>query len=102
MSCNIVKLGPIRRKNSMAIRIPPLPQGTRVRIRRAAVPQDPSVTGRTGTVVASSEYNAHELGVVLDNDPALRFFLPAEVEIIDVPLPLLTDRLAAKQRRALP
>jgi hypothetical protein len=86
----------------MAIRIPPLPQGTRVRIRRAAVPQDPAITGRTGTVVASSEYYAHELGVVLDRDPTLRYFLPAELEIIDVPHPLLTDRQAARQRRALP
>jgi hypothetical protein len=86
----------------MAIRIAPLPQGTRVRIRRATVPQDPAITGRTGTVVATSEYNAHELGVVLDHDPTLRFFLPDELEIIDVPPPLLTDRLAARHRRALP
>lgn len=85
----------------MAIRIPPLPQGTRVRVIRAGVPQDPELTGRTGTVVATSEYNAHEVGVVLDDDPALRYFLPAELEVTEE-LPVPPERIAARQRRALP
>jgi hypothetical protein len=86
----------------MAISIPPLPQGTRVRVRRAGLPQDPAVTGKLGTVVATSEYTSHELGIVLDDDPALRYFTPAELDIIEVPPHLLADRLAARQRRALP
>lgn len=85
----------------MAIRIAPLPQGTRVRVQRADVPQDPSLTGLTGTVVATSEYLPHEVGVVLDDDSALRYFTPAELEVIEE-LPVPPERIAAKQRRALP
>lgn len=85
----------------MAIHIPPLPQGTRVRVVRASVPQDPELTGRTGTVVSTSEYSAHEVGVVLDDDQAMRYFMPAELESTEE-LPVAPERIAAKQRRALP
>lgn len=85
----------------MAIRIPPLPQGTRVRVIRSSVPQDPELTGRTGTVVASSEYQHYEVGVVLDDDQVLRYFMPSELEITEH-VPVAPERIAAKQLRALP
>lgn len=85
----------------MAIRIAPLPQGTRVRVRRAGVPQDPALIDRTGTVLATSEYAAHEVGVQLDDEPSVRYFMPAELEVIDE-LPVPPEQIAAKQRRALP
>jgi hypothetical protein len=85
----------------MAIRIPLLPEGTRVQIRRADVPQDPTVTGRTGVVVAASEYMAHELGVVLDGEQTVRYFTPSELEATALP-PLPPEREAAKRRPALP
>ena len=85
----------------MAISIPPLPEGTRVKVIQGPFPQDPSVTGRTGVVVASSEYQTQSLGVVLDGESAPRFFARPELERLSEP-PRLPEREAAKQRRALP
>ena len=85
----------------MAIHIPPLPQGTRVRVIRANVPQDPAHTGRTGTVVTSTEYRPHQIGVVLDDDQTVSYFMPSELEVVETP-PVPPDRIAAKRRRALP
>jgi hypothetical protein len=85
----------------MAIRIAPLPQGTRVKVQRAAVPQDPALTGLFGTVLAASEYRAHEVGVQLDDNAAVHWFMPTELVVIDeVPIP--PEQIAAKPRRALP
>lgn len=85
----------------MAIRIAPVPEGTRVRVIRGPVPQDPAVTGKVGTVVTASEYRAHQVGVLLDGEPTVRFFEPRELEIT-VELPPPPERELAKERKALP
>lgn len=83
------------------IRNAKLPEGTRVRIQRGSVPQDPALTGRSGVVVQSSEYTAHELGVVLDGEVNVRWFAVDELERTETPA-LPPDREHAKRRRALP
>lgn len=85
----------------MSIPVVIAPQGTRVRVRRAQIPQDPRVTGRTGTVVSASEYRVEAVGVALDGDPEVHYFLPAELEITEERA-LPPEREQAKQRRALP
>ena len=85
----------------MSIPIAVLPEGTRVRIRRGSLPQDPGVTGRAGVVVVASEYRDNALGVVLDGESAVRYFTPGELEVVSVP-PLPPERESAKGRRALP
>jgi len=85
----------------MTIPIPLIAEGTRVKVKRGRVPQDPAVTGRTGTVVMASEYSTESLGVVLDREQTVRQFMPDELEVMEV-LPLPPEREAAKQRRALP
>lgn len=85
----------------MAIRIAPLPEGTRVKVMRGAVPQDPVVTGRSGVVVAASEYRPNQVGVLIDGEQAVRYFLPDEVEVTgELPGPPERDR--AKERKSLP
>jgi hypothetical protein len=65
------------------------------------LPQDPAVTGRTGVVLAASEYSTNALGVVLDGESSTRYFAPGELEVVaQVPLP--PERETAKSRRALP
>jgi hypothetical protein len=85
----------------VAILIPAIPEGTRVKVRRAAVPQDPAVTGRNGTVVAASEYRPQSIGVVLDGEQEIRYFMRAELEVTHE-LPPPPERESAKLRRALP
>lgn len=85
----------------MAIRIPVLPEGTRVRIRRGQLPQEPGVTGRTGVVVSATEYRDNAAGIVLDGESAIRYFTPGELEVITA-VPLPPERTRAKQLRALP
>jgi hypothetical protein len=85
----------------MAIPIPLLPEGTRVRIRRSALPQAPALTGREGVVVQASEYMPHMLAVVLDGESALRQFAPGELEVVQR-LTLPAEREQAKRLRALP
>jgi hypothetical protein len=85
----------------MAIRIAILPEGTRVRVRRGTLPQDPALLGRTGTVVASSEYRDSALGVVLDGEQTLHWFTPAELEVV-TELAIPPERESAKRRPALP
>jgi hypothetical protein len=85
----------------MAIPMVAIPEGTRVKVKHAHVPQDPRLTGQSGTVVSAIEYRAESLGVVLDGDPEIHYFLPAELEITEE-LPLPPEREQAKQRRALP
>lgn len=85
----------------MAIPIARLPEGTRVRVRRGALPQDPALLGRAGTVVVSTEYRDNALGVVLDGEQGPRWFTPAELEVVrEVALP--PERESAKRRPALP
>ncbi len=86
----------------MAIPWVPVPEGTRIRvIQYAALPQDPDVLGRAGTVVIASEYNEQGVGVALDGTAEVRYFNPNELEITAEPA-LPPDREAAKLRRALP
>jgi hypothetical protein len=85
----------------MAIPIASLPEGTRVRIRRGPLPQDPSMLGRSGVVVSATEYRDQSLGVVLDGESALRYFTPGELEVV-AELPLPPERETAKGLRALP
>jgi hypothetical protein len=85
----------------MSIEMARFPEGTRVRIRMSNLPQDPGVTGRTGTIVVASDYHANRLTVMLDGDEQERVFAPAELEVIEhVPLP--PEREKAKSRPALP
>jgi hypothetical protein len=85
----------------MAIPIPLLPEGTRIRVRRSTLPQDPAVTGRQGVVVLASEYTPHMLAVVLDGESAARQFVPGELEVVER-LELPPERQQAKRLRALP
>lgn len=85
----------------MSIPVVTTPQGMRVRVRRAQVPQDPRTTGRTGTVVSTSEYRVEAVGVALDGDPEIHYFLPAELDVIEARA-LPPEREQAKSRRALP
>jgi hypothetical protein len=85
----------------MAIRIAVLPEGTRVRIRRGTLPQDPALLGRTGTVVVSTEYRDNALGVVLDGEQPIRWFTVDELEVVQE-LALPPERESAKRRPALP
>jgi hypothetical protein len=85
----------------MAIPMAALPPGTRVKVRRGSLPQDPAVLGRTGSVISASEYRDEALGVVLDGESALRYFTPGELEVVTA-VPLPPERETAKQLRALP
>lgn len=86
----------------MAIRTAAVPEGTRVRVRQGRAPQDPGLTGRTGTVVQASEYRNHLVGVALDGDAGIRGFAPDELEVTAA-MPLLPpERERAKAKRALP
>jgi hypothetical protein len=85
----------------MAIAIPLLPEGTRVRVRRSTLPQDPAVTGRTGVVVRASEYTPNRIAVSLDGELGIQQFMPGELEVIER-LALPPERQAAKRLRALP
>jgi hypothetical protein len=85
----------------MSIPIAVLPEGTRVKVRRASLPQDPAVSGRAGVVVAASEYRDQALGVVLDGESITRYFTPGELEVVTV-MPLPPERESAKAKRALP
>lgn len=85
----------------MAIRIAPLPEGTRVQVKRGKVPQDPAATGKQGTVVSASEYRANQMGVLLDGETAVRYFLPDEV-VVTSAVPAPPERESAKERKSLP
>lgn len=85
----------------MSVPMAVLPEGTRVKVRRGALPQDSALLGRTGVVVIASEYRDQALGVVLDGESATRYFTPGELAVISQPA-LPPERETAKQRRALP
>lgn len=83
------------------ISIPLIPEGTRVKVKRWRVPQDPAITGRSGTVVIASEYCPQSIAVLMDGQQTIRYFMPDELEVT-AQLPLPPEREEAKQRRALP
>lgn len=85
----------------MAIPIASLPEGTRIRVQRSHLPQDPAVVGRTGVVVSATEYRDEAVGVVLDGESALRYFTPGELVVVGE-VPPAPEREKAKQLRALP
>lgn len=78
-----------------------IPEGTRVRVRRGAMPLSPDLIGCSGTVVDASEYRPHSYGVALDGDREVRRFAPDELEVSRA-LPLPPERQAAKARLPLP
>jgi hypothetical protein len=86
----------------MSIRIAPLPEGTRVKVVQADLPLDPRTTGRTGVVVATSEYRANAAGILLDGETQFRWFRPAELEITQDVALIPPERQAAKQIKSLP
>lgn len=65
----------------MAIAIPVVPEGARVRVRRGRYPVQPDLLGRTGTVIRASEYAVHLCHVVLDGDQSIHAFSPHELEV---------------------
>lgn len=85
----------------MAIPWIPIPEGTRVKIKRGIFPLDPALVGRTGVVVGASEYQVQNVAVALDDSAEVRHFNPVELEVTTQPA-LPPDREAAKQRRSLP
>ena len=85
----------------MAIPYAALPEGTRVKIIQGRFPQDPALMGKTGTVIAASEYQAERIGVVLEGESVPRYFALSELEVTSEPL-LPPERETAKARRALP
>ncbi|MCI0434144.1 MAG: hypothetical protein L0271_10990 [Gemmatimonadetes bacterium] len=85
----------------MAIRMARLPEGTRVRIRQGELPLDAGLAGRTGVIIAASDYGDERLGVQLDDESSVCVFAPCELEVIDA-VPLPPERESAKARRALP
>lgn len=85
----------------MTVPIPVLPEGTRVKIKRGSMPQDPALLGRSGVVVIATPYRNNAAGVVLDGESAVRYFTPAELEVTEA-VPLPPERETAKQLRALP
>jgi hypothetical protein len=88
-------------QKTMAIPIPLVPAGARVRVRRGVLPADAALLGLTGTVVSASEYQTNAYGVVLDGEKETRMFSPTELEVVEAEA-LPPEREAAKQRRALP
>lgn len=85
----------------MAIPIASLPEGTRVRIQRSHLPQDPAILGRSGVVASATEYRDEAVGVVLDGESALRYFTPGELEVVGE-VPAAPERETAKRLRGLP
>lgn len=79
-----------------------LPVGTRVRIQRSTIPSNPGLIGRPGTVVEHSMYFPNNVGVVLDGEPEIRTFAPAELEILEGPEAIPPDRDAARKRLSRP
>jgi len=85
----------------MAIQSAALPEGARVRVIQGPYPQDATLTGRQGVVLAASDYETQTLGVVLNGESVPRYFARAELEVVQEPQ-LPPEREAAKRRRALP
>lgn len=85
----------------MSVSIPLIPPGARVKVRRADLPIDPRLVGRTGTVIVSTEYFPTRVDVSLDGTDEVAEFSPAELEVLE-PLKLEADRQTASRRLARP
>lgn len=77
------------------------PPGTRIMVRRAGLPLDPALVGRTGVVVMSDEYRPNAYTVLLDGDKEARVLARNEVAATEAAM-LSAPRQEAKRRRALP
>ncbi|MGH7475196.1 MAG: hypothetical protein ACRELD_02810 [Longimicrobiales bacterium] len=86
----------------MAVPIPLIPLGARVRVRPATLPLDPAYIGRAGTVIGASEYRPSRCDVALDGTGEIVQFSAAELDVLDAPVLLPPERRAAGRRRALP
>lgn len=58
------------------------PTGTRIRVRAGNFPQDPSLLGREGVVVKTSDSRMGYYAVVLDGEDRLRSFAEGELEMV--------------------
>lgn len=56
------------------------PTGTRIRVRDGSFPQDPSLLGRGGVVVKTSDSRKGHYTVVLDGEGHFRAFAEEELE----------------------
>ena len=79
-----------------------IPVGARVTVKRGRFPVDPALLGRTGTVVESSQYSAHQVSVTLDGETEIRVFEPGELEVPGAPAALPPDHQEARKRLARP
>ena len=79
-----------------------LPRGTRVQVRRGRFPTDPSLVGRTGTVLEHSVYLPQKVDVTLDGDPRFRAFAVDELEVVEGPPSIPPEQAEAKKRLARP
>lgn len=59
------------------------PQGSRVKVRRGRLPMDPTLVGRTGTVVELSAYRWRRYGIVLDGEDEVREFKEDELDRVE-------------------
>jgi hypothetical protein len=78
-----------------------LQEGTRVKIRRADMPLQSGVVGRTGMVVDSDPYRPNRYGVILDGEVQVRYFAPNELEHAEQAL-VASDEAPARKRLARP
>jgi hypothetical protein len=76
--------------------------GTRVKIRRGPFPADPSLIGRSGTVVYNSQYLPQKVDVTLDGEDRIRTFAPGELDVEEGTLTLPPDQTAAMKRLSRP
>ena len=65
------------------VKIQILPQGARVRIRRGRFPLDPTVEGKSGTVVHLLRGNGDRYGVQLDGEAGISVFMEDELEALN-------------------
>jgi hypothetical protein len=64
----------------MTLHAPVHPQGSRIRVRRGRLPMNPSLLGRTGTVVELDEYQPGKYAVVMDGEDEVLELAQDELE----------------------
>lgn len=85
----------------MAVAIPLVPPGARVKVKRGTLPIEASLIGRTGTVVGTTEYDPTHVDVAMDVTGEIRDFSPRELETLE-PFELTADQQRASHRLARP